>query len=119
MLEAALPQLVGTRERAGLVTEQFIVEEVFIQGCAVEATKGLSRRMLFVWIARATRSLPVPVSPRISTGSSLGANRPINLYTSSIDLLLPRCNSCYMLDGGQESERIWGSNPKPADSYRS
>ena len=32
-------------------------------------TKGRFFRGLFVWIARATNSLPVPVSPRISTGT--------------------------------------------------
>ncbi|MNP42835.1 hypothetical protein D3C76_1366240 [compost metagenome] len=39
------------------------------------ATKGLSRRPLKLWMWRATSSLPVPVSPMISTLASLGATR--------------------------------------------
>ena len=36
-------------------------------------TKGPSLRRLKRWTARATNSLPVPVSPKISTVASLGA----------------------------------------------
>jgi hypothetical protein len=39
----------------------------------LRATKGRSARALQRWIARARRSLPVPVSPRISTGVSVTA----------------------------------------------
>ena len=36
-------------------------------------TKGSSARGLQAWMARARRSLPVPVSPRISTGVRVSA----------------------------------------------
>jgi len=37
------------------------------------ATNGLSARRLWEWMLRATSSLPVPLSPRISTVESVGA----------------------------------------------
>ena len=37
------------------------------------ATKGPSRRRLIAWTVPATSSLPVPVSPMTSTGTSVGA----------------------------------------------
>ena len=37
------------------------------------ATSGNQRRRLWVWIARATSSLPVPLSPRITTLESVSA----------------------------------------------
>ena len=40
------------------------------------ATKGPAPRSLASWIARATSSLPVPVSPRIVTVTRVGAARP-------------------------------------------
>ena len=42
-----------------------------------------------MWIARATRSLPVPVSPSISTVIVLLAMIPMSLYISRIWLLFP------------------------------
>ena len=36
-------------------------------------TRGRSRRGLRLWIARATSSFPVPVSPEMSTVESVGA----------------------------------------------
>ena len=38
-----------------------------------------ARRGLLLWMARATNSLPVPVSPTISTGTVLRATMPISL----------------------------------------
>ena len=43
------------------------------------ATKGPSARGPALWIARATSSFPVPLSPVISTGTSLAATRPMVL----------------------------------------
>ena len=40
------------------------------------ATKGPTARSLASWIARATSSLPVPVSPKIVTVARVGAARP-------------------------------------------
>ncbi len=46
------------------------------------ATKGLEARGLFLWMARATSSLPVPVSPVIRTVAPVGATRAINSRTA-------------------------------------
>ena len=46
--------------------------------------KGPLRRVLWRWMARATSSLPVPLSPVISTGTSVGATRAICLKSSCI-----------------------------------
>ena len=46
-----------------------------VSGIAAQltVTYGFSVRRLFQWIARATRSLPVPLSPRIRIGALVGA----------------------------------------------
>ena len=46
------------------------------QGRAVEDDERLSRREPRLWIIRARRALPVPCSPRISTGVRVGAIVP-------------------------------------------
>jgi hypothetical protein len=46
-------------------------------------------RRLSPWTARATSSLPVPVSPRISTGTSSGATRSIRRKSACIMALRP------------------------------
>ena len=52
-------------------------------------TNGPDARADASWIARATSSLPVPVSPRISTGASLCATRDIWANSSRITVLAP------------------------------
>ena len=47
------------------------------------ATRGPPARGLPSWIARATNSLPVPVSPRTSTFDSLTATRAMSRFTPS------------------------------------
>ena len=47
-------------------------------------TNGLSRRPLPAWIALATSSLPVPLSPMIRTVASVGATLTIRARTSPI-----------------------------------
>ena len=65
-------------------------------------TNGLSRRWLLKWIARATSSLPVPLSPVIMTVEGLSAILRMVSNTSTIRPLLPmmfskRCwvSSCF------------------------
>ncbi|HBP23137.1 MAG TPA: hypothetical protein DEA08_35865 [Planctomycetes bacterium] len=53
------------------------------------ATKPRSLRPLAKWIARATRSLPVPVSPSISTGASVPPTRAISSRTLRTAAWLP------------------------------
>ncbi len=52
-----------------------------VSGMAAQltVTKAFCRRSLKRTSARATSSLPVPVSPRMSTGTGLAAARPISL----------------------------------------
>ena len=47
-------------------------------------TKGCSRRGDSSWMARATSSLPVPFSPRISTGTSEGAARSTSARSAAM-----------------------------------
>ena len=53
------------------------------------ATKGPLARGLNVWIARATNSLPVPLSPVTNTAALLGATWLINEKTCFITAELP------------------------------
>jgi hypothetical protein len=53
------------------------------------ASMGRSRRSLAWWMARATTSLPVPLSPRIRTVELLRPTRSIFSRTSCITGLLP------------------------------
>jgi hypothetical protein len=52
-------------------------------------TRGRSRRGLRSWMARATSSLPVPVSPRISTVDGVGATVSTRESTFASAGLLP------------------------------
>ena len=55
--------------------------EAISLGMAPQSTaiNGLFRRSLFRWIDLATTSLPVPLSPIISTDISVGATKLMNL----------------------------------------
>jgi hypothetical protein len=53
------------------VPEQLALDQAGGDRRAVEGDEGAVARPLQRWIARASRSLPVPVSPRISTGVSV------------------------------------------------
>ncbi len=60
---------------------------------ALTATKGPSARGLAAWMARATSSLPVPLSPVIRTGTLRGATLPTVLKISSRAELEPTSRS--------------------------
>ena len=62
-------------------------------------TKVLSRRGDEEWTARATSSLPVPLSPRIRTVTSVSATRLMRSRTSRIFSLVP--SSSPMTRGGR------------------
>jgi hypothetical protein len=53
------------------------------------STKGAAARWLCAWIARATSSLPVPFSPKISTRPLLGAACAISARSRRIAGLSP------------------------------
>ena len=69
-------------EGAALVAEELALEQRLGNGAAVDATNGRSRRGLRSWIARATSSLPVPVSPSMTTGTSNWATRSMSARAS-------------------------------------
>jgi hypothetical protein len=50
---------------------------------------GRSERSEFTWMARATSSLPVPLSPVMSTVASVGAMRTMRPSTSRMAPLRP------------------------------
>ena len=52
-------------------------------------TNGREARRPFVWIARATSSFPVPLSPTIRTGAAALAAWAICLYTASMPAVRP------------------------------
>ena len=74
VLEAALAQPVGAGERAGLVAEQLVVEQVLVEGGAVHRrrTACSCAGCCCGWPGRPS-SLPVPVSPWMSTVAVVGA----------------------------------------------
>ena len=68
LLEPADALLVGAGERALLVAEQLGLEQVLLERRAVHLDEVARRcRSELWWMAPAISSLPVPVSPRIST----------------------------------------------------
>ena len=60
---------------------------------ALTVTKGRERRGLDAWIARATSSLPVPVSPTTSTGELAAPTSSMRARRSRIAGLSPTSSS--------------------------
>jgi hypothetical protein len=79
----------GTGEGAFDVSKKFALQQVCGYGRAVDRDKGFVLREPWSCSARATSSLPVPVSPRIKTVASLSAARPIIFCTRRIASLEP------------------------------
>ena len=79
LLEAADPLGDGAREGALLVAEQLAFQQRSGSAAQFTRTQGLPGPEAVVQIARATISLPVPFSPRISTPRSDEATWPIRL----------------------------------------
>jgi len=65
----------GAGEGPALIAEELRFQEILRDGTQLMATKGLSFRLPARWMDLAMTSLPVPVSPVISTGKSLRAAR--------------------------------------------
>ena len=72
-------------------------------------TNGPLRRRLRLWIARATSSLPVPLSPTISTGAIVAATRSMRVKTSRIRREPPTMPS-------KTSEPVSASSSSPSAS---
>ena len=74
---------VGAGEGAARVAEQLGLGERLRDRRQLTATNGPVRRPLAPWISRAITSLPVPVSPRISTLASVSAIWSMRSSTSA------------------------------------
>jgi hypothetical protein len=72
-LEAAAMLPVGAGEGAALVAEELASNSSAVKALQLTANEGSLVRLLRSWRARATSSLPVPVSPVMMTGASVGA----------------------------------------------
>ena len=79
LLEFADAPLIGAGEGAPLVAKQLAFQQRVGNGGAVDGQKRLFRARAEMIDARATSSLPVPLSPRISTVTFCGATRPMAL----------------------------------------
>ena len=75
LLEEALLVAQRAGEGAALVAEQLALEQVLGQRAAVDRQDALLARGLEKWMARAMSSLPVPLSPWISTVDAVRATR--------------------------------------------
>ena len=74
LLEASLARADGAGERAAHVAEELRFEQRLGNRAAVERDEAVrTRRGLLWWMARATSSLPVPVSPVIRTVLAVAA----------------------------------------------
>ena len=83
-LELAGAVAVRAGEGAAGVAEELALEQLGRDRRAVERDEERSRRGLRSWMARATSSLPVPVSPVISTLLFVGATRRMSSKTACI-----------------------------------
>jgi hypothetical protein len=72
------------------VPEQLGLEQGLGNGRAVDRDEPTLRRPLCQWIARATSSLPEPLSPRSRTGASVSATTRIWSNTPCMALERPR-----------------------------
>ena len=85
LLEAAAARRLRAGEGAALVAEQFAFEQVLGDRRGVDRDeRALAARGLCSCSARATSSLPVPLSPVISTVTWLWLSRPMARNTSCI-----------------------------------
>ena len=80
-------------EGAFLVAEEFALQQVLRNGIAVDGDERAVSCALRRWSACATISLPVPLSPRISTGAVVGATLRMKLKTDCICGLAPSMSS--------------------------
>jgi hypothetical protein len=93
-LEQARPILRRARERAPRVAEELAFEQGLGDGAAVDCDKRPAARVDSSWTSRATRSLPEPLSPVMSTVESTLATRRA------------RSTSCAIAALGDDPERL-------------
>jgi hypothetical protein len=75
------------RERAAPMAEQFRLQQFVRQRTAILREKQMALALPKKCTARAMSSLPVPVSPWISTGKSVAAALRARLHTSTMSSL--------------------------------
>ena len=75
--EQPLAGLDGAREAAPRVPEDLALEQLLRDGGRVDRDERAAARALRAWMARATSSLPTPVSPVTSTGALDRATKSI------------------------------------------
>ena len=90
LLELADARRRGAGEGALLVAEQLALEQLRRQRGAVHLHERRACAVERWWIARATSSLPTPLSPRISTVTSLSATCSMMSATCRIAGLSPQ-----------------------------
>ena len=86
-------------EGAAHVAEQLALEQLAGDRGAVDGDERPRGAAAVAWMARATTSLPVPVSPVSSTVASLSASMPIAFCTSRIAAEPPTMFSSVAADG--------------------
>ena len=88
-LEQTLVVRDGSRKRTFEMTEELAFEKALGDGPAVDETNASDARGLPTWMARAASSLPVPLSPVMSTVELVIATARMCSKSSSILELLP------------------------------
>ena len=94
------------------MAEQLAFQKRGVSAVQSNANSGASRRRLCTWMARATISFPVPLSPVISTELSEGAIRRMSVNTSCIALQHGEClrmsrSDCVVV--ASRPSRGWGT----------
>ena len=104
LLEPALPPGRRASEGALLVAEELRVDQLRRNGAAVDATERPVRNGDCSWMARATISLPVPVSPNSSTGALLRETMRARAITAASPVSPPI--SCSSPDTGIAVDQV-------------
>ena len=122
-LEPTLAGFRGAGEGAPLVAEELRVDQLAGNGAAIDADERPAGRSLRLWIARATTSLPVPVSPKISTGTSDRLTKSTRCMTGARPALSPtivslsRCGRVGEGATGGRPRRLRGGLPTRAGGH--
>ena len=93
LLESARPFCHGAGKGSLLVSEKFAFQQRRTRAAQFTLMNGLSSRPELRWIAEATSSLPVPLSPRIRIDSDEAATLPIVLKTCTVAAERPTSSS--------------------------
>jgi hypothetical protein len=91
-----------------------------LRAALVTFTNGPPARSELRWMAAATNSLPVPLSPVMSTGSAVGATRPMVLNTCTIAGVRPISSSSAppSSSGSTDSACTWATSARCGSARR-